>query len=179
MFEWLFRKKAVAVGRDLVWFDLAARDRALVRAAAERPVDVIVWFDETFRRLERVFAEAGSRAKLHRADLPGPVGPDVIVAERHPLPEEDAALAARLGGEAPMFYTALDDALMLRFGGERVTRMMTAMGMQPDEPIEHAWVTTSLAEAHAKVAARLADTAPPGRAPSMAAWLDQALGPPG
>jgi len=48
----------------------------------------------------------------------------------------------------------MDDELMRLFGGERMKRMMTRIGMEPGEPIYHPWLSRSIENAQKKVEER-------------------------
>jgi hypothetical protein len=191
MFAWPWKKKADPTPEavDQVWLDLAARDRAVVRAAQAGPVLVLASFDETLERLRAALRAAsldeGPTLVLARADQLDrvPAGAAVILAERHPLPAFHRALLQKLATLAPTVtprcFAALDDALMLRFGGENLAKLMSQLGMAADEPIEHGLISRSLANAAKKMEQRLGPAvsrlAP---AASMAEWFQKNL-PPG
>lgn len=191
MFAWPWKKKAdpTPEGVDRVWLNLAARDRAVVRAAQAGPVLVLASFDETLERLRSALHAAGVQEGpalvLARADQLGavPSGASVILAERHPLPAFHRALLQKLKTLSPTVtprcFAALDDALMLTFGGERMAELMRKLGMEADEPIEHPLVSKSLGDAAKKLERRLGPAvsrlAP---AASMAEWFQKNL-PPG
>jgi preprotein translocase subunit SecA len=50
-----------------------------------------------------------------------------------------------------LIYSALDDALFLQFGGERIRDMMTKMGMTATEPLEHTMISSAIARAQEKL----------------------------
>jgi hypothetical protein len=68
---------------------------------------------------------------------------------------------------------ALEDPLLVRVGGVRLAALMEKLGLGPDEPIEHALVTASLANARAKLAETVRN---PREAASMEAWFDANVG---
>lgn len=191
MFAWPWKKKADPTPEsvDQVWLDLAARDRAVLRAAQEGPVLVLASFDATLERvrgaLRAANLEEGPGLVVARADQLAtvPAGASVILAERHPLPAFHRALLQKLKTLAPavtpVCFAALDDALMLSFGGERMAELMRQLGLAADEPIEHPLVSKSLANAAKKLEQRLGPAvsrlAP---AASMAEWFQKNL-PPG
>lgn len=178
MFDWLFGKKAPTgpVVRDRVWVDLDARDRAVVRAAREGTGVVVTCFEETRERLRTRLAEAGVEGvKVVLADGPLPSDGELLVAERHPDPGADRALWERLlqerPGLVPVAFCALDDPLMKRFGGDRTAVLMRQLGMEPDEPVEHAMVSQALAKAREKVGARVGAVGAVARTRSMEEWF--------
>lgn len=198
MFDWLFGKRPPTLP-ETVWMTDAARwDGVVARVrAAPGPVLVLTFFEATSASARARFAaagldvvevddvprpwEPGARVVLARADrlrhvvgnLPTPL--TVVGAELHPLPAEGLALVEALAARttaAAHFHAALDDALLQRFGGDRIAALMTKLGGAPDEPIEHPLVSRSLADARAKIAARVRN---PREATSMAEWFARNL----
>ena len=79
----------------------------------------------------------------------------VIGSERHESRRIDNQLRGRSGRQGDpgrsKFFISMDDDLMRLFGGERMKSMMTRMGMQPGEPIDHPWLNKGIAKAQQKV----------------------------
>ncbi len=79
----------------------------------------------------------------------------ILGTERHESRRIDNQLRGRAGRQgdpgASLFFLSLEDELMRRFGGDRLTQMMDRMGMEEDVPIEHPWVTKSVENAQKKV----------------------------
>jgi hypothetical protein len=166
MLSWLFKKKAVQPGWvERVWIDCAARERALVRQAAAGPAIFLGFFDEAVERLEAALTAAGLREApgvvVQRVDQLTTLKPGapVVLIEGHPLQGNLEAAVGRVHALAPTLevvcHSALDDALMRRFGGERTQGLMRQLGMTEDEALEHPHITQALAGARASVAKRL------------------------
>ena len=79
----------------------------------------------------------------------------VIGSERHESRRIDNQLRGRSGRQGDpgrsKFYISMDDDLMRLFGGDRMKVMMTRIGMQPGEPIDHPWLNKGIANAQKKV----------------------------
>ncbi|MGQ0502537.1 MAG: preprotein translocase subunit SecA [Panacagrimonas sp.] len=79
----------------------------------------------------------------------------VIGSERHESRRIDNQLRGRSGRQgdpgATRFYLSLDDQLMRIFTPPRMRSMLTSLGMQPGEAIEHRWVTRAIETAQRKV----------------------------
>ena len=79
----------------------------------------------------------------------------VIGTERHESRRIDNQLRGRSGRQGDpgrsKFYISMDDDLMRLFGGERMKAMMSRIGMQPGEPIDHPWLNKGIEKAQAKV----------------------------
>lgn len=79
----------------------------------------------------------------------------VIGSERHESRRIDNQLRGRSGRQGDpgrsKFFISMDDDLMRLFGGERMKAMMTRIGMQPGEPIDHPWLNKGIEKAQQKV----------------------------
>jgi len=86
----------------------------------------------------------------------------IIGTERHESRRIDNQLRGRAGrqGDPGMsrFYLSLEDDLMRIFASERIGRIMETLGMQEGEPIEHKWLTRSIASAQKRVEAHHFDS---------------------
>lgn len=82
-------------------------------------------------------------------------GLHVIGTERHESRRIDNQLRGRSGRQgdpgSSRFYVALDDEIMRVFGGEQVAKIMTALKVPEDQPIEAKLVNRSIANAQSKV----------------------------
>lgn len=82
-------------------------------------------------------------------------GLHVIGTERHESRRIDNQLRGRSGRQgdpgSSRFYVALDDEIMRIFGGDQVSRLMTALKVPEDQPIEAKLVSRSIANAQSKV----------------------------
>ena len=82
-------------------------------------------------------------------------GLKIIGTERHESRRIDNQLRGRAGrqgdpGES-RFYISLEDDLMRLFGSEKVSKMIAALGLPEDEPIEHNMLTKAIENAQKKV----------------------------
>ena len=79
----------------------------------------------------------------------------VIGTERHESRRIDNQLRGRSGRQGDpgrsKFYISMDDDLMRLFGGDRMKAMMTRIGMEPGEPIDHPWLNKGIEKAQQKV----------------------------
>jgi preprotein translocase SecA subunit len=79
----------------------------------------------------------------------------IIGTERHESRRIDNQLRGRAGRQgdpgASRFYLSLEDDLMRIFGAERIQGLMTRLGMEEGEPIEHRLITRAVANAQSKV----------------------------
>ena len=82
-------------------------------------------------------------------------GLHVIGTERHESRRIDNQLRGRSGRQgdpgSSRFYVALNDEIMRLFGGERIAKMMTALNMPEDQPVEHAMVSRAIESAQSRV----------------------------
>ena len=79
----------------------------------------------------------------------------IIGTERHESRRIDNQLRGRAGRQgdpgSSRFYLSLQDDLMRIFGSDRMISVMEKLGMKDGEPIEHPWVSKSIANAQKRV----------------------------
>jgi len=79
----------------------------------------------------------------------------ILGTERHESRRIDNQLRGRAGRQgdpgASRFYLSLEDDLLRIFGAERIQGLMTRLGMEEGEPIEHRLITRAIANAQGKV----------------------------
>ena len=82
----------------------------------------------------------------------------VLATERHESRRIDNQLRGRSGRQGDpgrsVFFLSLEDDLMRIFGSERLEKVLTTLGLEEGESIEHPWVNKSLERAQAKVEGR-------------------------
>ena len=82
----------------------------------------------------------------------------VLGTERHESRRIDNQLRGRSGRQGDpgrsAFFLSLEDDLMRIFGSERLDNVLSKLGMQDGEAIQHPWVNKSLERAQAKVEGR-------------------------
>jgi preprotein translocase subunit SecA len=105
------------------------------------------WVDALHRAWAQTASERGQILELG--------GLYVLGTERHEARRIDNQLRGRAGrqgdpGES-RFFVALEDELMLRFGGERVKNLMDSLGVEDDVPIESGLVSRQIEGAQVKV----------------------------
>ncbi|MCE7938798.1 MAG: preprotein translocase subunit SecA, partial [Chloroflexi bacterium CFX6] len=103
----------------------------------------------------RVLKRAWETTQAERAKVVELGGLFVLGTERHEARRIDNQLRGRAGrqgdpGES-RFFVAMEDELMIRFGGERVKSLMGRLGVADDEVIESGMVTKQIESAQVKV----------------------------
>ncbi|RIK45696.1 MAG: preprotein translocase subunit SecA [Chloroflexi bacterium] len=82
-------------------------------------------------------------------------GLHIIGTERHESRRIDNQLRGRAGRQgdpgSSRFFLSLEDELMRRFSSERVAGLMTRLGLNEDDPIEHGLISKSIESAQTKV----------------------------
>ncbi|OYP34456.1 preprotein translocase subunit SecA [Rhodopirellula sp. MGV] len=111
------------------------------------------------------------------------VGPNdmiqLVVAERHPLTRVDDKVLKDFAAVLPCrcrvtYHLSLEEPLMQQFGGERISKMLEMLGMQPDERIESPIVTRAIRNAQKKISENVSPNGPSDlRANSMQEWFDK------
>ncbi|MDR1747656.1 MAG: SEC-C domain-containing protein, partial [Spirochaetaceae bacterium] len=124
--------------------EFRARKRAGTNAAQEQYEEA---YKIEYEKWQRDYEEVKSLGGLY-----------VIGTERHESRRIDNQLRGRSGRQGDpgrsKFFLSMDDDLMRLFGGENMKRMMTRIGMEPGEPINHPWLNKSIEKAQKKVEER-------------------------
>jgi preprotein translocase subunit SecA len=106
--------------------------------------------EEWHRKLEENKTKWEDSVKREREEVISAGGLYIIGTERHESRRIDNQLRGRAGRQGDpgksKFYLSLDDDLMRIFGGVNIKRFM-----EDDLPIEHPWITKSIASAQKKV----------------------------
>jgi len=91
----------------------------------------------------------------HHKEVVGLGGLHIIGTERHESRRIDNQLRGRSGRQgdpgSSRFYVSLEDDIMRLFGGDQVARIMTALKLPEDTPIEHPMVSKAIENAQVKV----------------------------
>ncbi|MEG1726528.1 MAG: preprotein translocase subunit SecA [Acidaminococcaceae bacterium] len=90
--------------------------------------------------------------------VPALGGLHIVGTERHESRRIDNQLRGRCARQgdpgSTRFFLSLEDELMRLFGSDNISGIMDKLGMDEDEPIEHALVTRSIESAQKKVESR-------------------------
>jgi preprotein translocase subunit SecA len=92
----------------------------------------------------------GEREKVLEAG-----GLHILGTERHESRRIDNQLRGRSGRQgdpgSSRFYMSLEDDLLRIFGADRLKGLMSRIGMEDNEPIEHRWISKAIENAQKKV----------------------------
>jgi hypothetical protein len=148
--------------RDLVWLSQASAEKALVREAFTRAQGgssplILTFFDSTFQRFRVAGEVEGVQVLLvppgpAEIRLPRVTAPVILFAERYPLAAEDQRALAAIESTFPeaaeaVFYSSLESPVLRAFGGEKVQGLLTTLGLNEGECIEHPLVSRALRRA--------------------------------
>jgi len=121
-----------------------ARKRAGTDAPREKYAAILKEEQEKWKKDYEAVKEAG--------------GLYVIGTERHESRRIDNQLRGRSGRQGDpgrsKFFISMDDELMRLFGGEKMKRLMSRIGMEKGEPLDHPMLNKSIERAQKKVEER-------------------------
>ena len=102
--------------------------------------------------------EIRAACKVEHNEVTKAGGLHIIGTERHESRRIDNQLRGRAGRQgdpgSTRFYLSMEDDLMRIFGGEKMQAMLTKMGFDKGEVIEHPWVTKAIENSQKKVEGR-------------------------
>jgi len=151
-----------------------ARQQALADSIAERlpkgqekyvdDEEFVYFFHlESFYRVprkeyERLFKQFVDQTKTEHDNVVKAGGLHIVGTERHEARRIDNQLRGRAGRQgdpgSSRFYLSLEDDLMRIFGSDRISGLMTKLGMEEGVPIEHGMVTKAIQRAQKQVEAQ-------------------------
>lgn len=113
------------------------------------------FYDRSVNLYSEELKKASAICQAEKIQVLGAGGLRIIGTERHESRRIDNQLRGRAGRQgdpgSSLFYLSLQDDLMRIFGSDRMISMMERLGMEDDVPIEHPWVTKSIANAQKRV----------------------------
>ena len=138
-------------GTDIV---LGGNPEKLAYAEAEATMEFVDTespeFKEILAKYEKICAE-------EKKEVLAAGGLHIIGTERHESRRIDNQLRGRSGRQgdpgSSRFYLSLEDDLMRIFGSERLSTVMSRLGLEDDQPIEHKLISKSIENAQKKVEA--------------------------
>ena len=116
----------------------------------------VVWIEQKTLKSQTKLEDVVEQGKtLRQLLLDKPCGLHVIGSERHESRRIDRQLRGRCARQgdpgSSRFYISLEDELMRLFGSEKISGIMTRLGMQEGEALEHRWLNRSVETAQRRV----------------------------
>jgi hypothetical protein len=184
-----FGKKKKTYFASKVLMTREALDRLLVNGLRDKTFMAITFFpatrDELLKKLGDESANdlvipadkiINGNAVPHITSFLLTAGKQLVLAERYPLKTKELQVAEKLEANGIRFpldaYAALDDALLLQAGGEKIQSLMQRMGMKEDEIIAHSMIESSIEKFQEKIASK---TNYDSNAKSATDWFRQSL----
>ena len=125
----------------------------------ENPKTIFIgWFDDTIEEMESYFLQTNIQATILKARTIRKSqieGMQIIFLEHHPMKSKENQLLEQLGIKDAIFLTSADEALLKHFGGDKLIAVMENMGMNENDPIEHALISQSIAAAQKKIESKI------------------------
>ncbi len=113
------------------------------------------FYDKAVAIYDQELKKAQEICQNEKARVLAAGGLRIVGTERHESRRIDNQLRGRAGRQgdpgSSLFYLSLQDDLMRIFGSDRMIGMMERLGMEDNVPIEHPWVTKSIANAQKRV----------------------------
>ena len=195
IFDWLKKPKSnVELLDDQIWLTKQAKFAGISTATGRclagpgRPLAVlwVAHFRDCLEELQATVSQGGVdrqsvitiTAEQLIEQSPSVIAPgstqsvEILVAERHPLPEHDTAIA-EFAQTLPcrcrlIHHVSLEDAVMQAFAGEWVHNVLRQLGMKETESIESRMVGRRIQQALQKTAQQAVSDL---RADSAEEWL--------
>jgi hypothetical protein len=79
----------------------------------------------------------------------------VVFAEHYPLKKKEEQLFQNLHLEEVKVLSALDEPLFKRLGSDKIIQLMTQMGMDEKQSVEHSMITKAIHNAQEKMESKV------------------------
>ncbi len=152
----LFSKKEKPVPvTDLIWINGDAKKAGLVQLLKQKPAAVLcTWFAATATEFENFLEAKGPGHTIYlQRELHTSITSDkeMIFLEHYPLFKKEQELFRSINAAGITVLSSLEDPLLKQFGGERISNLMKALGVDEEEAISHKMITSSLLNAQQKL----------------------------
>jgi len=155
MFELFSKKEKPVPVTDLIWINDVAKKAGLVQLLKKKPGAVLcAWFDDTATENETYLQSKGLEHTIHlylQLHSRNTNGKEVIFLEHYPLYKKEQELFLSLQATSITILSSLEDPLLKQFGGDRISNLMKALGVDEEEPVSHKLITSSLLKAQQKL----------------------------
>jgi len=134
---------------DKTYMTTRAKMKACSNYALEDPKAIfITWFAESTKQFKEFFINENINPDriieykyIHTEKL---AGYNAIFAEHYPLRTKEVALVENWDQKKIFVYSGLDEPLFKYYGGEKIRYLMTKMGVDETEAIEHPLISKSI-----------------------------------
>ncbi|MEO7982515.1 MAG: hypothetical protein ABI688_00410 [Bacteroidota bacterium] len=172
----LFKKKTqeTKIIDSVVISEAAKLQAMLIQWEKDKNIAFLFWFDDSLRSAESFFAaqtiEPVCLLSTKNAGT-ATIGDKLVVfAEHYPLYTKEEELYQKLNLRSVQVYSALNEPLLLRFGGEKIGQLMGKLGLQEDAVIEHKMISRSIRDMQDKMEKKIVIDQ---LATSQADWLQK------
>jgi hypothetical protein len=133
-----------------------AKWKALAELARQSASTVFVsWFEESRNRLQQYFDSHQVTAEIITfREVHGKTGRYAFI-EHYPLAEKERTVFLSLQDNSVAIYSSLDEAFFQLFGGDKISALLSKMGLDENEAISHSMVTRSIYHAQEKLARKV------------------------
>jgi hypothetical protein len=159
--------------KNIVWLNEDAKwNSCLERMKQNNNTVIITWFEDTWHKLENMFAQANIPATTlfpSRQVTPQHVkNAQVIFAEHYPLCQKEKELYKKLHISEAEVYSSLDEPIFKHFGSHRLYELLKKIDCKEHEPIKHRLVNSAIKNVQDKISCIVAFEL---GATSQAGWL--------
>ena len=145
---------------DKIWMTEENKLKALVEIAQINPDTFFVaWFDDSRNQLEEIFTKENLMVQniISARQCNGHLVQNnpMIFIEHYPLRGKEEKLFDEIQRKEILIYSALDEPLFKRFGGDKIVEMMKQLGMKDTESIENSMISGAIRNAQDKIEKKL------------------------
>ena len=177
MLSWFKKKDKPVLVKDIVFATAVSKLNALSELARQQASTIFVaWFEDSREQLQQHFDALNitSTILMYREMHHTVHGTGILVfIEHHPLAEKERNTFDSLAEKNIIVYSSLDEPLFTYFGGERISALLSTMGLDENEAISHPMITKSIRNIQEKLAGQVSLEQ---SAHSMEEWMKKNVG---
>jgi hypothetical protein len=156
MFSLFKKKDSGPKVSDVVFATKEAKWKALTELAKQNaPTVFVAWFEESRDQLQQYFDSHQVAAEIIMFREVHGNNRRYVFIEHYPLAEKERAVFLSLQDTSVSIYSSLDEAFFQLFGGDKISSLLTKMGLDENEAISHSMVTRSIYNAQEKLARKV------------------------
>lgn len=151
----IFKNNQLSPRSDLTWQTQEAKSKGCIDFLKKNKVDVCVaWFENTrdqFNRLINTQNNLNIQIALASTLFPFSLENKIVLfLEHYPLYSKEENLLGKSKATKIWFFNSLEDPIMRVFSGN-ISKLMSSLGMDKDECLEHKLISKSIAGAQKRM----------------------------
>ena len=172
LFNFSSKKSQSYESKDFVWLNQQGKLACLTNLIQQNPdAAIIAWFEQTQETFQKFLNQQNLNTEILLARTVSHATNKVLIfLEHYPLATKESNLIQSINPAKVFFLSALDEPLLMHFGGGKIVDVMKNLGMKEDETIEHPMISKAIENLQEKLEKELTIE---NSANSQEEWLER------